>query len=162
MSEDGFVLIGNSADGHFPASSYHAYTTIGKRFYCLDLGGLTASRGGTKGGPVYPSVEALPKEHSDLAVLWVHPHQSAKAVEVAHSAGCKRVWFSFQTGHREGVAKAKELGMQVVEIGRCPVYFIENDKLPMACKVHLAVVKLSGTQAKPPQLDPDASRRELL
>ena len=50
---DGFLLIGESSRGRFPAFSYHAYTTVGKRFYCLDLDGLAESRGPTKGGKVY-------------------------------------------------------------------------------------------------------------
>ena len=42
---DGFVLIGDSSQDRFPGFSYHAYTTAKKRFYCLDMGGLTESRG---------------------------------------------------------------------------------------------------------------------
>lgn len=52
-SADGFLLIGESSQGRFPAFSYHAYTSVRKRFYCLDLAGLTESRGPTKGGNVY-------------------------------------------------------------------------------------------------------------
>lgn len=157
---EGFVLIGDSSQNRFPATSYHAYKTVDKKFYCLDLGGLTASRGPTKGGKVYGSVGDLPADHDDLAVIWVHPHSAANAVEVAHQAGCKRVWFSFQTGHRDAVAKANELGMQVVEIGRCPVYYLADK--PAACKAHTLMTKLSGTYARPPQTDPAAKRRELV
>ena len=58
---DGFVIIGDSAHDRFPAFSYHAYTRAGRRFYCLDLGGLTESRGPTKGGKVYTDVAQLPE-----------------------------------------------------------------------------------------------------
>ena len=47
---EGLVLIGDSSEDRFPGYSYNAYTQIGKRFYCLDLGGLTESRGPTTGG----------------------------------------------------------------------------------------------------------------
>ncbi len=156
-----FVLIGDSSDGHFPAMSYHAYTALGRRFYCVDLGGLGESRGKTAGGPVFASAADLPDDRSDLAVLWTHPHKAKGAVDVAHEAGCKRVWFSFQTGHRDAVAHARELGMEVVEIGRCPVYYLPTKGMPMECRWHVRLTKLTGAHRRPPQTDPDAKRREI-
>ncbi len=156
---DGFVLIGDSANDRFPGFSYNAYTRVGKRFYCLDLGGLPASRGPTKGGKVYHSPADLPEDHDDLAIIWVKPRDAARAVEVAHEAGCRRVWFSFQTGHRDAVARAGELGMTVVEIGRCPVFYL--DRMPAACKAHTLLFKASRGYGKPPQTDPDVKHREL-
>lgn len=156
---EGFVLIGDSSEERFPAFSYHAYTTVGKTFYCLDLGGLTESRGATKGGKVYSTVEELPEDRCDLAIIWVHPRTAKRAVEVAHEAGCTRVWFSFKTGHRDAVARARELDMEVVEIGRCPVYYLADK--PRPCKFHSALVKLTGTYDRPPQQDPQAKRREM-
>lgn len=156
---DGFLLIGESKADRFPAYSYHQYTQAGRRFYCLDLDGLTASRGATKGGKVYTSVAELPPERGDLAILWVHPRTAKRAVEVAHEAGCKRVWFSFKTGHRDAVARARELGMEVVEIGRCPIYYVDDKG--GACKAHTAMAKLTGLYGKPPQTDGEAKHREL-
>jgi hypothetical protein len=156
---EGFVLIGDSSQDRFPAYSYNAYTRIGKSFYCLDLGGLTQSRGPTKGGKVYTSVADLPEERSDLAIIWVKPRSAARAVGVAHEAGCRRVWFSFQTGHRDAVARARELGMEVIEIGRCPVYYL--DEKPAACVMHTMLVKITGTYKRPPQIDSETKRREL-
>ncbi|MFZ5479575.1 MAG: CoA-binding protein [Myxococcota bacterium] len=157
---EGFVLVGDSSEDRFPALSYAAYTKAGKRFYCVDLGKLPASRGPVKGGKVYHAASELPADHADLAVVWMKPRSAARGVEVAHEAGCKRIWFSFQTGHPEAVAKARSLGMEVVEIGRCPVYYL--DDAPLVCRAHVAMVKLSGTYAKPPQTDPTAKRRELI
>ena len=156
---DGFLLIGESSKDRFPAFSYDVYTRRGKRFYCLDLDGLPASRGATKGGKVYRSVAELPEGRDDLAIIWVTPHTAVRAVEVAHEAGCRRVWFSFGTGHRDAVARARALGMTVVEIWRCPVYYL--DDAPVACKAHTLVVKLSGTYGRSPQTDADAKHREL-
>jgi len=156
---DGFVLIGDSAADRFPALSFHSYTTVGKRFYCLDMGGLTASRGGTSGARVYARVDELPEPRDDLAIIWVHPRRAVEAVGLAHDAGCERVWFSFQTGHKDAVVKARELGMEVVEIGRCPVYYM--DAKVGACKAHTLMAKVTGAYGKPPQTDPDARRREL-
>ncbi|MCA9514914.1 MAG: CoA-binding protein [Myxococcales bacterium] len=157
---DGFVLIGHSGEQRFPAFSYHQYTKQKKRFYCLDLGGLTESRGGTKGGKVYTSVAELPADHDDLAIIWVHPHTAARAVDVAHEAGCKRVWFSFKTGHPSAVARARELGMEVVEVGRCPIYYLD-DKTP-ACKAHTLMVKATGLYGQPPRTDAAPKRREMM
>lgn len=157
---EGFVLIGNSSEDRFPATSYHAYTTVQKKFYCLDMGGLASSRGPTRGGKVYHSVAELPADRDDLAVIWVHPHTAVRAVELAHEAGCRRVWFSFQTGHPDAVKKARELGMRIVENGRCPVYYLDGDK-PSACKAHTLVVKLTGTYRRPPQTEAGSGRREL-
>ncbi len=156
---DRLVVIGDSSEDRFPGFSYNAYTKAGKPFYCLDLGGRTESRGPTKGGKVYTSAAELPADHCDLAVIWVKPHSAKRAVDVAHEAGCKRVWFSFQTGHPDAVAHARELGMEVVEIGRCPVYYLEG--APPACAAHTLLTRLSGTRARPPQTDAAAARREL-
>lgn len=157
-SPEPLVLIGNSSENRFPAYSYDAYARIGKKFYCLDMGGLAVSRGRTKGGKVYHSVSELPDDRGDLAVIWVHPKTARTAVELAHQAGCRRVWFSFGTGHRDAVARARELGMEVVEIGRCPVLYL-SDKRP-ECKAHTLVTKATGLYKRPPQTDPNAKRRE--
>lgn len=159
-SAEPFLLIGDSSQDRFPAMSFHNYTVKKTRFHCLDLGGLTRSRGGSKGRKVYTSVEDLPDDRSDLAIIWVKPHSAKNAVDVAHTAGAKRIWFSFQTGHRDAVAHARELGMEVVEIGRCPVHYMA-DQIP-TCRAHTLVTKLSGTYGRPPQTDPEAKRRELL
>ncbi len=156
---DGFLLIGDSEAERFPALSFHAFTGAGKRFHCLDLGGLKVSRGKTPGVPVYSSVAELPQDRDDLALVWVHPRRAVDAVDVAHEAGCRRIWFSFHTGHRDAVAKARALGMEVVEIGRCPVYYL--DGAPVECRAHTLLAKLTGAVGRPPQLDPDAKRREL-
>jgi hypothetical protein len=159
-SAEGFVVIGDSSQGRFPAQSFHCYTQVGKRFYCLDLGGMTESRGATKGSKVYTSVAELPADRSDLAVIWVKPSSASRAVDIAHEAGCRRIWFSFHTGHRNAVGRARELGMEVVEIGRCPVHYL--DKMVPACRAHTGLIKLTGTYRKPPQTDPDSRHRELL
>lgn len=153
------VLIGNSAEDRFPGFSYDNYTRIGKKFYCLDMGGLPSSRGRTKGGKVYHSVSELPDDRSDLAVIWVHPRTAPDAVDLAHEAGCKRVWFSFATGHPRAVGRAEELGMEVVEIGRCPVLYLDRKAHP-ACTAHALVAKVTGLYRAPPQTDPRAKRRE--
>jgi hypothetical protein len=156
---DRFLLIGDSSQGRFPAQSFHCYTSIGKRFYCLDMGGLRESRGGSPGRLVYGRVDDLPEDRSDLAIIWVKPRSASRAVDLAHAAGCSRVWFSFQTGHRDAVARARELGMEVVEIGRCPVYYL--DRQTPACRAHTALVKLSGSYRRPPQTEAGGKRREL-
>ncbi len=124
------------------------------------MGGLTQSRGPTKGGKVYTSVDELPDERGELAIIWVKPKTSPAAVELAHQAGCTQVWFSFKTGHRDAVAKAKELGMQVVEVGRCPVYYL--DGAPWGCALHAAGTKLSGTWAREPNVEADNGLREMI
>lgn len=154
-----FLLIGDSSDERFPAQSFHNYTKTGTRFYCLDLGGMTESRGASKGRRVYADLADVPKDRSDLVVIWVKPRRATAAVDLAHEAGAKRVWFSFQTGHRDAVARARELGMEVVEIGRCPVHYMA-DQVP-ACRAHTVLMKATGAYAKPPQTDADAKRREL-
>lgn len=156
---DRFVLIGDSSQGRFPATSFHCYSQVKKPFYCLDLGGLRESRGKSPGLKVYPDVASLPEDRGDLAVIWVKPRSASNAVDAAHEAGCKRVWFSFQTGHRDAVSRARELDMEVVEIGRCPVHYLA-DQLP-SCRGHTMLLKLTGSYKRPPQTDPDAKRREM-
>jgi predicted CoA-binding protein len=154
-----FVVIGDSGEGRFPATSYANAVRQNHRAYYLDLGGMTESRGKVKGGKVYASADEIPADRTDLAVIWVKPHTAKKAVDVAHGLGAKRVWFSFQTGHRDAVAHARELGMEVVEIGRCPVHYMEGQM--GACASHTVLMRLTGAYGKPPQTDPNAKRREL-
>ena len=158
-SAEGFVVIGDSSEGRFPAQSFHCYSSVGKAFHCIDLGGLTASRGATKGGKVYGSASALPADHGDLAIVWLKPRSAKRGVDVAHEAGCKRIWFSFLTGHPEAVDHARELGMEVVEIGRCPVHYLAK-QVP-ACRAHTVLLQLTGAYRKPPQTDAKAKHREL-
>lgn len=155
-----FVLIGDSSEGRFPGMSFHSYTRMGQRFYCLDLGGRVVSRGLTSGHKVYTSVMDLPDDHTDLAIIWTRPRTAARAVAVAHDAGCKRVWLSFGTAHPDAVARARELGMEVVEMGRCPVCYMK-EQVP-ACLAHTALMKLTGAYNKPPQTSLDRRRREML
>jgi hypothetical protein len=153
------VLIGNSSENRFPAFSYSAYTKASKPFYCLDMGGRTRSRGPTKGGTVYTSVADLPADRGDLAVIWVKPNTSKAAVDLAHEAGCKRVWFSFHTAKPETIEHAKSLGMEIVEVGRCPVYYL--DERPLACRAHAMMARLSGTTARAPQHTVDRDQRVM-
>jgi hypothetical protein len=63
----------DSANGRFPATSFHSYTVVGKRFYGLDLGGSMEPRANSNGSKVYASAEPVPADHGDLAVIWVLP-----------------------------------------------------------------------------------------
>ena len=154
---DGFVLIGDSTQERFPALSYSAYVKAGKRFFCLDMGGRTTSRGPIKDGKVYVSVDELPDDRGDLAVIWVKPNQAAAAVDLAREAGCTRVWFSFLTASAAAVSRATELGMEVVEVGRCPVYYLDDKPLP--CRMHTMVVSMTGTRSRPPETEADHGKR---
>ena len=154
------VLIGDSSQDRFPGYSYAAYTKAKRPFYCLDLGGLERSRGPVKGGKVYTSVTDLPGDRGDLAVIWVKPTRSTEAVDAAHEAGCKRVWFSFHTAHPSAVARAVELGMEVIEVGRCPVYYLDGP--PAACRGHAFMARLSGTRGRAPQTEVDRSQRVMV
>jgi hypothetical protein len=157
---EGFLLIGDSSQDRFPGFSYNAFTQAGRRFYCLDMGGLRESRGPTRGGKVYPSVDELPTDDlGDLALVWVKPRRSREAVELAHAAGCTRIWFSFETAHADAVERAVELGMQVVEVGRCPVYYVANT--PPVCRAHTTMVRLTGTRNRPPQTSVGRNQRTV-
>lgn len=159
-SPEPVLLIGDSSQGRFPGMSYHCYTRVGKAFHCLDLGRLKRSRGLTRGGRVYRSVAELPPDRGSLAILWMLPRTAIRGVEAAHEAGCSRVWFNFHTGHREAVERARALGMEVVEIGRCPVCYL--DEMVPICRAHTAAMKLAGSWRLPPQTDPAARRREVI
>jgi len=156
-----FLLVGDSDSDRFPAVSYHCYMQGDRPFFCLDLGGLSESRGFTKGGPVMRSLDELPEDWGgDLAIVWVHPFRAAEVVRMVAGVGCSRVWFSFQTVSDEAVQTARQLGVEVVEAGRCPVFYMA-EQAAWPCKVHTLVARLSGTRALPPQTDARAGRREL-
>ncbi|MDB4973150.1 MAG: hypothetical protein JWN48_1491 [Myxococcaceae bacterium] len=154
-----FVFIGDSREDRFPAMSYANAERKQHRVYYLDLGGLTQSRGPVRGGKVYAHAGEIPSDRSDLAVLWVKPSSARRAVDVAHGLGARRLWFSFKTGHIEAVEHARALGLTVVEIGRCPVFYMEG-QIP-ACALHTLAVKASGAYRLPPQTEPRSARREL-
>ena len=155
-----FVFIGDSSEERFPAMSYANASKKDHRVYYLDLGGMTESRGPVKGGKVYDQADAIPDDRTDLAVIWVKPRSASKAVDIAHGLGAKRVWFSFHTGHPDAVNRAREHGMEIVEIGRCPVFYMDGQI--GACKAHTLMAKVAGGYGKPPQTDPDAKRREMI
>jgi predicted CoA-binding protein len=140
--------------------SYANAAREGHRVYYLDLGGMAESRGAVKGGKVYTDPAEIPEDRTDLAVVWVKPHSAVAAVDVAHGLGAKRIWFSFKTGHRDAVARARELGMEVVEIGRCPVHYMAGQTA--VCRMHTVMTQVSGAFRRPPQTDPEAKRRELI
>jgi len=156
---DRFVLIGDSEKGRFPAMSFNSYTKVNKPFYCLDLGGLTESRGGSPGKKVYTSVDEVPDDHADLAIIWVTASRLKDAIDAADALGCKRLWFSFKSCEAGAIEYAREKGLEIVEIGRCPVYYM--DRMIPVCKAHTLLVKASGSYRKPPQTDPTAKRREM-
>ncbi len=149
MAEEAPVLlIGDSSNDRFPGFSYDAYTRAGKAFHCFDLGGLSASRGPTKGGVVHTRVDALPEGRGDLAIIWVTPDRVEDALDVAEQAGIRRIWFSFGTAGRRAVAAAETRGFELVEVGRCPVYYL-RDKPPL-CAAHAGLARLSGTRGRAP------------
>lgn len=161
QTDSPLLLIGDSDSDRFPAMSYHCYMQGNRPFFCLDLGSLSGSRGFTKGGPVMSSLDELPKDWGgELAVVWVHPFRAAECVRLAASVGCTKVWFSFQTVSEAAVAEAAELGLEVVEAGRCPVFYLDKPTA-FPCKVHSLLVRLTGTRALPPQTHAGAGRKEL-
>jgi hypothetical protein len=154
-----FVFIGHSDEGRFPAMSYANAAKRNHRVYYYDMGGLTESRGKAAGGKVYVEVADIPDDRTDLAVIWTKPRTAKKAVDIAHELGAKRIWFSFKTGHPEAVRHARELGMEIVEIGRCPVHYMDGQVAE--CASHTVMLKVTGAYKKPPQTDENAKRREL-
>jgi hypothetical protein len=157
-----FLLIGDSSSNRFPGMSFHCYSQAGRSFYCVDLGGLDTSRGYTSGQPVLNTIDELPEDwNGDLAIIWVLPVMAAECTRMAAEAGCTKVWYSFQTVSAEALSVAEELGVEVVEAGRCPVYFMEGPK-PIPCRVHTAAVRLTGTLGLPSQTSLTGKRRELI
>ena len=161
-STEEFLLFGDSSSDRFPGMSFHCYTRGHRSFYCIDLGGLEKSRGYTSGERVLGSIAQLPEDWSgSLAIIWVLPILAAECTRLAAEAGCTKLWYSFQTVSAEAIKVADELGLEVVEAGRCPVYFLDGPK-PMPCRLHTAAVKFTGTLALPRQVDFTTARRELL
>lgn len=153
------LLIGDSSKDRFPGYSFNAYTKAGRPFSCLDLGGLTESRGPTSGVRVYTAVDELPEGIGNLAIIWVTASRCVDAVDAAKAAGCTKVWFSFKTATQAGIDRARGHGLEVVEIGRCPVYYA--NPTTAACRAHTLAVRLTGTRGKPPQTELVARQREL-
>ena len=64
-------------------------------------------------------------------------------------------------GLPEALAVAEERGLEVVEAGRCPVFFMDGPK-PLPCRMHTAAVRLTGTLGLPRQTTISGKRRELI
>lgn len=153
------LLIGDSDSDRFPRTSFVCYQKVGKPFHYLDMGRRDLSDY-SKDHPILYSVEELGEWGGDLAIIWVHPITAVKALELAHQAGCKRVWFSFGAGNQVAVDLAGELGVEVLEVGRCPVFFLKERAGP--CKVHAWLAQASGLTKLEPQLHAGPDRRELI
>lgn len=161
-TEAPILLVGDSSSARFPAMSFNCYKRQAKPVYCVDLGGRTTSRGGSAGHAVYPSFNDLPPDWGgELAILWVPPFRAAECTRAIAAVGCTKVWYSFQTVTPEAISTAAEMAVEVVEAGRCPVFFLEGPK-PLPCRLHIAAVRFSGALALPPQTTASSRRRELL
>lgn len=154
------LLIGDSDSDRFPRASHANYRKAGKAFEFYDLGKRDLTQH-VDGKPVRRSLSELPEQWGgDLAILWLHPASVPAGLEVAAGAGCKRVWFSFDTGSPGGIALAERLGMQVVEVGRCPVFYMSSRHGP--CAIHGGVVQLTGLLDGAPRVAFQKGQRELL
>lgn len=153
------LLIGDSDSDRFPKTSFACYQNIGKAFHYLDMGRRDLSAH-AKGQPILYGAEELGDWGGDLALVWVHPLTAVKAVELCHEAGCKRVWFSFDSANASALERAADLGIQVLEVGRCPVFFLENRTGP--CRIHGWVADVVGLTDLEPQLHAGPKRRELI
>ena len=60
----------------------------------------------------------------------------------------------------DAVARAKDLGMDVVEVGRCPVYYLGGGVA--GCRAHTFAARMTGLVGKPPNTEADKNRRELM
>ena len=80
---------------------------------------------------------------------------------MAADVGCTKIWYSFMTVSPEALAVAEERGLEVVEAGRCPVFFMDGPK-PLPCRMHTAAVRLTGTLGLPRQTTISDKRRELI
>jgi predicted CoA-binding protein len=161
-TEQPILLVGDSASARFPAMSFDCYMRQGKAVSCVDLGGRTTSRGASAGHAIYPSFDDLPPDWGgELAILWVPPYRAAECTRAVAAVGCTKVWYSFHTVTPEAISTAAELGVEVVEAGRCPVFFLKGPK-PLPCRLHTAAARLFGMRSLPPQTDASATRRELL
>lgn len=161
-SAENFLLIGDSSSNRFPGMSFHCYTQANRAFHCIDLGGLDTSRGFTSGQPVLNSFDELPDDwKGELAIIWVLPVMAAECTRMAADVGCTKIWYSFMTVSPEALAVAEERGLEVVEAGRCPVFFMDGTK-PLPCRMHTAAVRLTGTLGLPPQTTVSGKRRELI
>ena len=162
QTEAPLLLVGDSASERFPAMSFDCYQRQGREVYCVDLGGRTTSRGAAAGLPVYPTFDALPADWGgELAILWVPPFRAAECTRAIAAVGCTKVWYSFHTVSPEAITTAADLQVEVVEAGRCPVFYLDGPK-PMACRLHTAAARLFGMRSLPPQTTASPARRELL
>lgn len=154
------LLIGDSDSDRFPRTSFACYQKIGKAFHYLDMGHRDLSKYAKEHPILYRTEELGEDWGGDLAVIWVHAFSAVKALELAHQAGCSRVWFSFGAGNPDAVALAGELGIEVLEVGRCPVFFLNEQAGP--CMVHAWVARTFGLTELGPQLHAGPGRRELI
>jgi hypothetical protein len=151
------LLIGDSSSERFPKTSFACYQKVGKAVHYLDMGRRDLSAH-SNGQPILYSPQELGDWGGDLALIWVHPISTVRAVELAEEAGCKRLWFSFGSANDAALQLAESKGMKVLEVGRCPVLFLENRAGP--CKVHGWVADALGLTELEPQLHAGSGRRE--
>ncbi|MFT5585321.1 MAG: hypothetical protein ACI9VR_002910 [Cognaticolwellia sp.] len=152
------LLIGDSDSDRFPATSFACYQKIGKVFHYLDMGSRDLSAR-SNGQPILHSTDELGDWGGDLALIWVRAFSAVRAVELAHGAGCKRIWFSFGVANPHALKLAEKLEIEVLEVGRCPVLFLSERVGP--CRVHGWFADAFGLTQLAPQLHTGPERREF-
>lgn len=126
----------------------------GKRFGATVLRSLI--RAGNEVRPVHPEVETLeglPCAASltdsagqvETAVLVVPPPQTLKALEEAASAGIRRLWLQLGAGSPAVLARAEELGLEVLH-GHCILMFLSE-----GAWIHRAHRRIEGWLGRLPE-----------
>lgn len=114
LAEGPFAVVGASTDpwkyGH---KVFRCYLQHGRQAYPINP---TASE--VAGQAAFPDLESLPVTCPSLSVI-TPPPVTEQIVEVAAKVGVKRIWMQPGAESVKAIARAEELGMEVIAGGPC-------------------------------------------
>ncbi len=114
LGEGPFAVVGASTDpwkyGH---KVFRCYLQHGREVYPIHP---TASE--VAGHMAYPDLGSLPVVCPSLSVI-TPPPVTEKVVEIAGRVGVKRIWMQPGAESAKAIARAEELGMEVIAGGPC-------------------------------------------
>jgi predicted CoA-binding protein len=114
LASPSFAVVGASNRMHkFGARVFAAYLAHGRRAFPVNPNEATV-----QGRPCFATLAQLPEPVEAVSVI-TPPEVTERIVEEAAAAGAKRIWMQPGAESRRAVARARELGLEVIANGPC-------------------------------------------
>jgi predicted CoA-binding protein len=114
LASPSFAVVGAGNRMHkYGARVFAAYLAHGRRAFPVNPRETIV-----QGRPCFASLAQLPEKVEAVSVI-TPPEVTERIVEEAAAAGAKRIWMQPGAESRRAVARARELGLEVIANGPC-------------------------------------------